>query len=183
MMGWEFPPEGASPVWLFGKLAAGRVALVDDADFDLVRQFPWTLQEDTREGRLVHGPYAVTRVITLEGKVAPLAMHKLLTRWALTDHINHDTLDNRRANLRPASATQNSANRRKGPGKTSKYKGVHWNGRDKTWVASIGLNGRKKHLGRFADEESAARAYDTAALDAWGEYAHLNFPLTAHPAA
>jgi hypothetical protein len=59
----------------------------------------------------------------------------------LTDHINHNSLDNRKANLRPATPTQSNRNRRKFSGSSnSKYKGVYWKKHIKKWVAQIGIN-------------------------------------------
>jgi hypothetical protein len=52
---------------------------------------------------------------------------------------------------------------------------VFWFRRDGKWAAQINLAGRSTHLGYFVNEEDAARAYDAAALDVWGEYAYLNF--------
>lgn len=96
------------------------------------------------------------------------------------DHRNHHTLDNRRSNLRIASPAQNSRNIRpqktngKGPCASS-MKGVDfWNG---TWRARIFLSGKRPCLGRFAKEEDAGRAYDTAAVGHYGEFAVLNFPV------
>ena len=90
------------------------------------------------------------------------------------DHENHDKLDNRRENLRIATRVQNGANRGKFKGTySSQYKGVsrHWN----KWQAVIRIDGKLYRLGFFDDEVSAAQAYDQAALNAWGEYASLNY--------
>lgn len=91
------------------------------------------------------------------------------------DHGNRDKLDNRRANLRIATPEQNGANRTKfRSGEfSSAYKGVcRYRGR---WQAVIRVDGRLRRLGFFDDEGEAARAYDQAALDAWGPYACLNY--------
>lgn len=144
----------------------GRVALVDDADYELISQYNWTA---TRSGRSF---YAVRRGVG----GAYCSMHAFLTGWPGVDHINHDGLDNRRCNLREATKSQNAHNMRSNLGVTSSYKGVSWYKRDSTWEAKIKTDGQYRFLGRFADEEAAARAYDAAALAAWGEYAYLNFP-------
>ena len=61
-------------------------------------------------------------------------------------------------------------------GGSSKYKGVTWDKSRSLWIAGVKVDGKRFNLGRFKDEGDAARAYDAAALKAWGEYARLNFP-------
>ena len=101
-------------------------------------------------------------------------MHTFLTGWSRVDHINGNGLDNRRSNLRPASRSQNGANRGAPSNNTSGFKGVT-RFRLK-WMAKIQVHGRTIHLGLFATPQEAARAYDTAALEHFGEYARPNFP-------
>lgn len=84
-------------------------------------------------------------------------------------------LDNRRANLRAATRSQQGANRRDRRG-ASRFKGVSWSEERGRWQAHIRVNGKSIGLGRFDEEIEAARAYDKAALSAWGEYASLNLP-------
>lgn len=90
------------------------------------------------------------------------------------DHINRNTLDCRRANLRLATCSQNSANRGKTKGTTSQYIGVDYvNGR---WRARCYVDGKRKNLGRYDDEVEAAKVRDKAALEEYGSFAQLNFP-------
>jgi len=155
---------------LHGKKAAGRVALVDDADYDLVMQFRWHIHEGTHvPGQLPPVPYAKTSTGS-----GPLYMHTLITGFARVDHIDHDGLNNQRHNLREATKGQNAANERLRPARSSRYRGVFWQAN--RWVAKLGVNGGQRYLGRFVNEEDAARAYDAAALESWGEYANPNFP-------
>ena len=94
------------------------------------------------------------------------------------DHINHNGLDNRKANLRTATYIQNSRNRQKTNKNTwSKYKGVTFDYRRRKWLARIVVNHQKRHLGSFNNEFQAAKAYDTAAKKYHAEFAVLNFPL------
>jgi len=89
----------------------------------------------------------------------------------------HNDIDNRKANLRPATHTQNVWNRRKfKPHSRSKYKGVDWANDMKRWRARIRVNGKRIYLGSFTNETEAAKAYDQAAREHHGQFASLNFP-------
>ena len=109
-----------------------------------------------------------------------ILMHREIVKvpkWLLVDHINHNGLDNRRANLRPASIKENSYNRRKIRRKTdSRYKGVCRTYDKKRWRAHIWVENKVKHLGKFENEIVAAKSYDLAARKYHGEFAALNFP-------
>ena len=78
------------------------------------------------------------------------------------DHINHDTLDNTKANLRAVSTRQNASNLRTKHKKSSKFVGVTFVKRLGKWMASMKFNGKSIHIGYFHEEESAARAYQEA---------------------
>ncbi|MBK8246318.1 MAG: hypothetical protein IPK85_02755 [Gemmatimonadetes bacterium] len=95
-------------------------------------------------------------------------------RGVLLDHINHDGLDNRRVNLRPATSSQNQGNSRiNKSGRTSRYRGVSFHKASKKWRVRIGSGrqGTQAIIGYYADEAEAARAYDAAAIEHWGEFA------------
>jgi len=151
-------------VQLGGKLAAGRVALVDDADMAMVSQYSWSIHRSKPGREYVRG--------FVRGSGGQrIYLHQLIAGKG-ADHRNGDGLDNRRGNLRPAATrSQNGANQgaRKG-----RYKGVFWSG--SAYIAQVQVNRHRQHLGSFRVEEDAARAYDAAALAAWGEFARLNFP-------
>lgn len=92
------------------------------------------------------------------------------------DHINGDTLDNRRSNLRLVTPTDNMRAYRSPSKKTSQYRGVfrYENNSLNPWVATITVNYKNIHLGYFKTEEEAALAYNKAAEEYFGEYAQLN---------
>lgn len=92
------------------------------------------------------------------------------------DHINGDRLDNRRENLRVATHRQNVRNAKLRAGGSSQYKGVAWRPTRSCWRARIRVDYKQIHLGHFGDEAAAARTYDTAARELFGEFANLNFP-------
>lgn len=107
-------------------------------------------------------------------------MHQLLCpvpEGKIVDHINRNSSDNRRANLRAATQKQNVWNRkflRKG-GKT-RYNGIRWDKNREKWQVRLTVNGRRDSFGYYADEVEAAKAYDRVVEKHRGEYAVLNFP-------
>lgn len=156
---------------LGGQKAAGRVALIDIDDYELVRQHNWHVL--VKPNRL----YVQTniRVRPGYGGQRTLKIHKLITGFTLTDHKDHDGLNNRRANLRDSTYRNNAGNRRRNLRGSSRFKGVSWYKNSSRWRAYAQVDGRKVTLGYFLDEEEAARAYDAAALAEYGEHACLNF--------
>ena len=92
------------------------------------------------------------------------------------DHINSNSLDNRKANLRSATRLQNSWNARKSQQiGYSKYKGITFRKRRQKWAAQICVDGRRIFLGTFEDETEAAKTYDKAATKYFGEFAKIKF--------
>ena len=145
-------------------LSNGQFALVDDEDFEFVRIHKWHLS--------MRG-YAYRR-----SKRDSISMHHDLMavpEGHVQDHINGDRLDNRRTNLRPATALQNSANAKRRSDNTSGYKGVCWNKQAGKWKAQIRRDGKRVFLGYFTDMVEAANAYDRSAKECFGEFAKLNF--------
>ena len=89
------------------------------------------------------------------------------------DHIDNNKQNNRINNLRLCSRSENNMNTRKQKTCSSNYKGVSYFKRDQKWLAVIHINSGQKHLGLFASEEDAARAYNEKAMELFGEYAKL----------
>lgn len=149
-------------------LTQGKVALVDDADYDKLIQYNWFAQ------RIRHHWYACRR----GGRTY---MHREilgLSPIEQCDHIDGNGLNNQRQNLRLSTATQNQGNRRKLTTETfSQYKGVsrYKRGNAKPWQSYITREHKTKHLGYFATEIEAAHVYDTAARVLFGPFARCNF--------
>jgi hypothetical protein len=148
-------------------------ALVSESDFARVSQHNWQLDGNG---------YVVTKMfVTLPDGTREL-QKVLLHRFILNapdqlevDHRDWDKLNNQRDNLRLATKAQNNANRGPQRNKSCPYKGVFYHKRDMVWRASIIVDGKNRHLGTFRCPKKAARAYDLAALAAWGEFAYVNF--------
>jgi hypothetical protein len=158
---------------LHGKKAAGRVVRVDDGDYDLVMACRWNVLEQDRPGHWPLGPYATTN---LPDYGTTMLMHRLITGWPRTDHVDHDGLNNQRYNLRPWAGGQNLQNARKRAGASSSFKGVSWDRLSGKWLARICVDKHQRNLGRYDSETDAALVYDAAAREAFGEFALLNFP-------
>lgn len=154
-------------------LTRGYSAVVDDADYDLVSQYRWHVRIEK------HSAYAGHNIKKPNGGYATQRMHTFLTGWPRVDHVDGDGLNNRRCNLRLASASENNRNARKHASAYSTYKGVSWCKRERRWFAQIQYQHKHKHLGYYSTEIDAALAYDAAAYDLFGQFALLNFPILA----
>lgn len=151
------------------EISGGNLTLIDDADFASVNEHIWSTSGVCEASKIEYA---------WNGTIGRL--HRFLLQPVdgfSVDHINGDGLDNRRSNLRLCSNRENSHNAAKRATRncSSAFKGVYLADK-KYWCAQIQINGKKVNLGRFADELSAARAYDLAALEHFGEFARLNFP-------
>jgi|SRR5699024_12026504 len=90
------------------------------------------------------------------------------------DHINNNKLDNRKSNLRLCTHMQNRHNSVANINNTSGYKGVFWHNQAKKWRVQITTRGKTHSFGLYHDKHEAAKAYNEAAKDLYGEFAYLN---------
>lgn len=145
-------------------------ATLDRCDYDRLSGLSWYLLV-TKQGKRYAVAHDGDRLVYMHREVLGIK-----TRTTV-DHRDGDTLDNRRENLRVATPGQQRANSRKrassrsGRPYTSRFKGVSLR-KGGGWLARVGTT----NVGHFQDEEDAARAYDRAAVEKFGEYAKLNYP-------
>jgi HNH endonuclease len=155
------------------ELTQGKVALIDDEDWCLVKAFKWYALWERNSRRFC----AVTNVGTGGGKQRKLRMHRLVMGEPAgqVDHRNGNMLDCRKENLRLATPVENRRNRGKQRNNTSGFMGVS-RGKGVKWRAHIDVNGKHKALGVFPSAIDAALARDAAARGYFGAFARLNFP-------
>lgn len=155
-------------------LTQGKVALVDDADYEAVNAHKWRAVKGGR------GVYASRSIRKPDGKWTTQSMHQfLMPGVARIDHRDGNGLNNQRYNIRPATWEQNGRGfQHKRLGTTSKFRGVSWQKQCRKWWAQLEVAGKKVHIGLFESEFDAALAYDAAARHYFGEYASPNFQVT-----
>jgi hypothetical protein len=169
------------------ELTQGKQAVIDDDDYNLVKDYTWTWDRSYPHSN----GYAKTYIRVGTGRIngvrrprAQLRMHSLIAAAmgikGEADHKDCDGLNNRRSNLRPATRIQQMMNTRKRLGcYSSQYKGVQWNPQRQRWVANLKYRGRLYRLGSFKSEVEAAEKYDDWAETLFGDYARLNLPISA----
>lgn len=163
------------------KLTLNKETLVDSDDYEKLSLYSWFTQVNKQSS----GNFKYYGRGEVNGK--KVMLHRFILnitdRTVQVDHINGNSLDNRKSNLRICTSSQNNQNARKTNKKTkSKYKGVIYspirsNGkpRKSPWTARIQKNKERISLGFYKTEEEAARAYDIKAKELFGEFAVLNF--------
>lgn len=129
-------------------LTRGRWAIVDSDDYDKLKEFNWSAlwNKDTKSF------YAHRKVSVGRRKTKSIQMHRIILGLKpedkiTVDHINHDTIDNRKSNLRTSTITENCWNQGEHSNNTSGYKGVFYNNRENYWQVSIRIgNGKRLHI-------------------------------------
>ena len=157
------------------ELTKGLTTTVDKCDEDL-QDYKWCTSFRRKNDPAT--AYAMrwngTEFRYMHKEIVERIISRPLEPGECVDHKNRNTLDNCRCNLRLSNKSLNGANRGIPKNNTSGFKGVYRKGNK--WRAQIKCNGERRHLGYFDTPEDAARAYDAAAVAAFGEFAYLNFP-------
>lgn len=177
------------------KLTQGKVALVDDEDFDYLNQWKWFAKKSGNNFYASRGVFSGKYSKGGHPIATTFQMHRELMQTSdnmLCDHADRDTLNNQKYNLRNCTKNQNGANKPSAKNSTSKYLGVSFRKNitkyktragqkvsiTKRWRATIKINHKCIHLAYFPlteqGERDAALAYNTAAKKYHGEFANLN---------
>jgi len=159
-------------------LTQGITTSIDEID-SYILDHKWKAIFDPKYGN--GGSYKVARnSYTVDNKRSTIYLHRIILSHVLgrelssyeeVDHIDLNTLNNCRSNLRLATHSQNSSNQRKRSDNSSGFKGVYL--KNKKWCAEIRINGKKKHLGYFETPELAYNAYCKISMKLRGIFARL----------
>lgn len=147
-------------------LTQGQVALVDDDNYEELIKYNWYAVKYTKG-------YGYGAVVNINRTL--VYMHRMIMNTPLlleVDHLDGNTLNNQKSNLRNCTHKQNMMNISKRYG-TSIYKGVHK--RKNRWLVQIQVDGRKIYIGSYKSELEAAKAYDNAAINYFNKFARTNF--------
>ena len=150
-------------------------AIIDLEDLDRVINFPYTWF--ARYHKNIDGYYAAVSMYLPELKRAtPVYLHQFIMNSTENhiDHINHNTLDDRKSNLRELTVEQNSRYREgKNKNNTSGYRNVAWSKSEQKWIVQLQVNGKNKRLGKFPKEqlEEAGKFAEEMRQKYYGEYA------------
>jgi len=145
---------------------------VDDEDFEYISLFRWHGggSKQRYAKRMQSGPKKKFIYAHREILGAPSGME--------VDHIDGNSLNNQKSNLRLCSHRENCSAFHSRKGRTNPYRGVSWHKTRGQFIARIRVNYLTIFLGWFTVPEDAAKAYDIAAVKHFGEFANLNFPTS-----
>jgi len=164
-----------TPKTLEIQLTKEQIAIVDDVDYEYVSQFKWYAMK-TKSGYYACRTFnenGIRHTELLHRVILASLLGRLLEKGEECDHVNGNTLDNTRNNLRLASHSQNTRNRKTNANSTTGIKGVWWNKKDMKWQAGITVDGKLHYLGRFSNVEDAKKAYEQASKKFHGDFGRL----------
>lgn len=147
-----------------GYTSKGREFYFDKDDFDLIKDYCWCI--GSKDG------YVIARGLNTKKTIL---MHRLVTNCPkdkVVDHINHDTTNNRKSNLRICSHSENGKNRSVSKNNKIGVTGVSWEKARNKWRATIKINGKRIHLGLFENLEEAIKARLEAEKKYFGEFSN-----------
>jgi L-fucose mutarotase/ribose pyranase (RbsD/FucU family) len=154
------------------QLTQGKVALVDDEDYEYLNQWKWQANQKGNKR------FYASRYKMIEGKYSVIYLHRFILKISdkniFIDHANMNTLDNRKSNLRICNRSQNTCNTEKNTYNLCGYKGVSFDKRCNKYFAVIKFNQKRYYLGYYIDPKDAAKAYNDGAIKYHGEFAKLN---------
>jgi hypothetical protein len=153
-------------------LSEGEWTIVDSIDYYRFNSFKWYLSGNKSNF------YALRSVKTGPMQTKIVSLHREIMNppdGLIVDHGNNDGLDNRRANLKTRTQSDNMQNRKKKKNASSRFVGVYLEKRTGRWAARIQQHRKQIWLGCFDNEIDAAKTYDKAAKKYYGEFARLNF--------
>lgn len=159
--------EDASWPWKI-PLTQGRFTLVDEEDYIWASKHKWCFSTSTG--------YALRSLPRVNGKKRHQYLHRAILGdrdGHCVDHINCQRLDNRRKNLRHATASESQRNKLTPRNNKSGFKGVIWNKMSKKWTARITVKNKSKFIGNFLSADEAYEAYKKAARTYFGEFANV----------
>jgi hypothetical protein len=138
---------------------SGYDVLIDDEDIDRVKELSWHLQKN----RINEGCFYFRH----DGKDDRINLHRYIMGCVygdklIVDHINGDTLDNRKSNLRICTFSENTRNRKRHKNNKSGVKGVCFHKASRKWIVQIRVNKTKIYLGIFENIEDAKNEYKKA---------------------
>ena len=156
-------------------LTQGKFAMVDDEDFEYINQFKWCAVKD---GNTYYATRHIRLIINNRRQIE-MRMHRDVMGCKYkdgkqVDHEDRDGLNCQRYNLRFSTHSQNMANRQPKKNGTSKYLGLSFDKRKKSWEVKIQHNKKSIRLGYFKNEADGAKAYNEKAKELHGKFASLN---------
>jgi hypothetical protein len=155
-------------------LSQGQYAIVDAKDYDWLTSYAWWAQYDPS----IDNYYVRTQIKRASKDWPCISMHRLIMGLEskdsrVVDHINRNTLDNRRCNLRVVTRWENALNKGISSRNTSGYKGVSWRANRSRWIAQIRVRGKLIKLGSRKTKEEAYQLYCEGSKKYHGEFGSI----------